>query len=251
MEQGRRTLGAASRIVGISSCVTALVLLVGACSKDPDGKGAAKGDGEGKAAISASASAAIVVPASSASAAGQASSGAFDSCLVGSWKTTQVTLRRDQVSASGGGGISLEVQPTGATTIDFGPMSPVTADAPPTVFSYTYAGKATATLSTPSAGTYKADGVDHSKVTVTAKVSVPGAGTVELFKNTPLTELLAVGKAVAKVEDDLPLPDVPNPGQQAIDPAPIFSGTTYRCAGDKLELGGAPGSSTWQLERAR
>ncbi len=177
--------------------------------------------------------------------------GELDPCIVGKWKTVRVALENAQVDGSGGANLSLDVLANGQATIDFDPMTPISATAAPTTFDFSYSGQSTAHLATPRRGTLEVTRPDYSKVKVTAKVSIPGAGSIQLFKDTPIRELLQATKSAAEADDDLPLPEPSGPPPTTIDPSPVFSASAYECAGNALAFKGPAPGAAWYLERAK
>jgi hypothetical protein len=121
----------------------------------------------------------------------------LDSCLVGKWKATGVTLKVDAVSAEGGANVTLDVASSGASTLDFTPMDLIKATGRGFNFDFRYSGKATALLSTPTRGILESKDASYAALRVTANVQLPGAGSIPLFKDKPVTELAAMGAALA------------------------------------------------------
>jgi hypothetical protein len=216
--------------------LVAAVLLAVACKKDAPPDGAANQP----AAVGPGTATAPPAP----------GRGGLDRCLVGRWKGTRVSFQNGRVAASGGANVGLEVKPTGESSLDFDKMDPIHATAAPTTFDFTYSGKSTAKLMTPNPGSLSASTPDYSKVRVTAKVSVPAAGSVELFKDTPVSELEKLAESVAEPDDDLPLPAPAAPPPKTIDSSPVFSSTRYTCTGNKLQLQGATAGVVWDFERS-
>lgn len=176
--------------------------------------------------------------------------GRLDPCVVGRWKGTGVSFQGGQVLATGGANVRLEIRPSGDSAIDFGSMTPISATASPTTFDFSYSGRATAKLGTPSPGTFSVTSPDYSGVRVTAKVSVPAAGSIELFKDTPVSELEKLAKSASAAPDDLPVPEPAAPPPKAIDAAPVFSSTSYTCVGNALRLQGQQ-ATVWEFVRNR
>jgi len=179
----------------------------------------------------------------------------FDPCVVGSWRAKSVALSADQVKAAGGAGVTMQVAPSGATTLDFGPMANIVAASSGVSFDFRYSGKATGTLKTPVVGKFESENPDYSKMTVTANVKVPGAGTIPMFKDTPMAELVKMASGVAAAAKGAPgAPGAPGAAAGAppkgIDSAPIFSSSTYECRPDSLTLSGAQ-NLVWEFERTK
>jgi hypothetical protein len=196
---------------------------------------------------------------SAASAPSTANAG-LDACLVGNWKASRVTLKVDPVDAQGGANIALQIAPSGASLLDFGPMSDIRATSSGFSFEFRYSGKATATLKTPSPGTVTSEQSDYSGLRVTASAKLPGAGSVALFKDTPLTQLANMGAALAGVGKGGAAKGAASAAAPAasgavatpgIDSSPVFSSNRYTCGGDSLRLYGGEQPLEWVFERVR
>ena len=182
----------------------------------------------------------------------------LDTCLVGKWRASGVTLKMDQVSAQGGANVTLDIAPSGASVIDFGPMADVHATGPSLNFDFRYSGKATATIKSPSRGTLQSENADYAGLRVTANVKLPGAGSIPLFKDTPVTELATMGAALAggvkglsKVKPAASAPAaVSQPGTpKGIDSNPVFASNRYTCEGNSLQFRGGDQAFEWQFSR--
>jgi len=184
------------------------------------------------AALPASAAPAASVPPVPAPAVG------FDPCLVGSWKSTKATLQVDQVKGEGGENVKLEIGPDGKSAIDFSDMTDIHAAMPAFKFDFRYSGKATATLVHPSAGMLEANTADWGALRVTATANLPGLGKMPLVKDTPVSQLAALGKGAADgVGAEAEKPDEPAPpAPQGIDASPVLSHSSYTCSPTELEL---------------
>jgi len=162
--------------------------------------------------------------------------GGFE-CLVGKWKSVKVTLAMDPVTAEGGANVLLDVGATGASTLDFSSMEEVKAAMPAFKFDFRYSGKATGTLVSPSPGTLESSNAEWSGLRVTATANVPGLGKMPLLKDTPVSQLAAMGTALggalASAEPAAPAgPAAP----QGIDASPVLSSSRYTCTPDTLTL---------------
>jgi hypothetical protein len=180
------------------------------------------------------------------------------SCIVGEWRSDALSADTggDPINAdlTGGKGIMVRIDDSGATTIEFDDMEPVvftTSVAGATVRGeFTYRGDATGTLSTSDP-----DGTSGSP---TATGSPATTGTWQ-----PVGDLnWADTKLTVKLTDPLratPLDNVPI-GQYTGDAAertgdvvdidPLFDNGTYRCSGDTLTV--TPdddGDLPWTLTR--
>jgi hypothetical protein len=213
----------ASRWGGTALQAAAFLLVLG-CSKKPAP--------ENEPAASASASAAVVDSAPAASPA--LAAGALEPCLIGKWKSTKVTLKVDAVTAEGGAGVLLEIGPAGASSLDFAGMEEMHAKMPAFKFDFHYSGRATGTLKTPSAGTLESSDTEWGRLRVTATANVPGMGKMPLLKETPVSQLAALGTAlggqIASAEPAAP------PAPQGIDSSPVLSSSRYTCTADTLTL---------------
>jgi hypothetical protein len=232
----------------------ALALPVLSCSKKEAEVTAATAP---SAAATGPAAANATAPAASVVAEGAPLSG-LDSCLVGKWQATGATLKVDPITAQGGANVTLEIAPSGASVIDFGPMADVHATGPSMSFDFRYSGKATGTLKSPSRGTLRSESADYSALRVTANVKLPGAGSISLFKDTPLTELATMGGALAGVAKGLPkaksaaaaASSQPGTSPQGIDSNPVFASSSYTCEGNSLSLHGGKQGFEWQFTRS-
>ncbi len=181
----------------------------------------------------------------SPSTAGAAPSG-FDPCLVGSWKSTSVTLKLELVSATGGPNLALDIRPNGDSVIDFTSMGPIHGKSTGAKFDFKYAGKASATLSTPTRGSLASAKPDYSDLRVNADVQMPGVGNFSVLKNKPLSEL-------AQMAAELPGKKAPTAPAAAtppgIDTNPIFSTTRYTCQGDSLTFFSDKAGAEWVFSR--
>lgn len=184
----------------------------------------------------------------------------LDSCLVGKWKASGVTLKAEPVTAEGGANVTLDVASSGASTIDFTPMELIKATGRGFKFDFRYSGKATALLSTPARGTLEGKDASYAGLRVTANVQLPGAGSIPLFKDKPLTELATMGVALAGAAKGL-AKGVPSaaaaPGApggatpaQGIDSNPVFASNRYTCEGNSLSFRGGERGFEWLFTRA-
>jgi hypothetical protein len=201
----------------------------------------------GAASSAPAAAAAPSVAAAAASGAAAAPFTGFDPCVVGSFRAKSVTLNADQVKAAGGAGVKMQIEPSGKTTLDFASMENVIASGPSINFDFRYAGTATGTLTTPARGKFESENSDYSKLKVSANVKVPGAGTVPMFKDTPIPELVKMASGMAAAATGAPgAAGAP----KGIDSAPIFSSSAYECRPDSLTLTGAQ-NVVWEFVRVQ
>jgi hypothetical protein len=153
------------------------------------------------------------------------------------------SLKAAQVAAEGGANATLKIGADGAAVVDFTGMAPITGKGAGADFDFVYAGKATATLSTPSRGAIASTKADVSTLRVSANVSLPGAGKFPVLKNKSVTELAQMASAMTAGK--APAAAAAPPG---VDSNPLFSTTRYTCEGNALTLSGdGPG---WAFTRA-
>jgi hypothetical protein len=117
-------------------------------------------------------------------------------------------------------------------------------------FDFRYSGTATGTLKTPAPGKFESENPDYSKLKVTANVKLPGAGTVSMFKDTPVAELVKMASGMAAAAKGAPGAPGAAGAPKGIDSAPIFSSSAYECRPDSLTLTGAQ-NLVWEFVRAR
>jgi hypothetical protein len=174
--------------------------------------------------------------------------GAVAACVAGTWRST--TLSADagsnQLNAdlTGGSGITVRIGTTGATTLDFTGMEPVTFSAKVAGADvrgrFTYAGTATGTITTGAAS--------GNASTATAGTWAP-VGDLN-WKDTRLTVDLTE-PLQARPFDNTPIGNYVGEGTgNAVDIDPFFDRGSYRCSGDTLTL--APddkGDIPWTLKR--
>ena len=174
----------------------------------------------------------------------------LDECLVGKFEADKVVLKLNRLSAEGGSKVALEVASDGAATIDFTPMNEIHATADRGLaFDFKYAGKATSTLKTPTRGTIVSESTNLDALRVNSTIKLPGAGAVQLFKDTPVKELARMATAIAgSLPKGADAPGAANPAS-GIDASPIFSSSHYSCQGDTLTLDNAQGAATWTFKR--
>ena len=100
----------------------------------------------------------------------------------------------------------------------------------------------------------------YADLRVTANVQLPGAGSIPLFKDKPLTELATMGVALAGAAKGL-AKGVPSaaaaPGApaaatpaQGIDSNPVFASNRYTCEGNSLSFRGGERGFEWLFTRS-
>jgi hypothetical protein len=180
-----------------------------------------------------------------------ASGGPVASCVVGTWRSAgldaDATSRRNNLDAelTGGAGISVRIAESGATTIDFSRMDPVTFTATvanaDVAGTFTYAGTASGQISTGPAPTGATPAVNGSWEPVGDLNWADTRLTVDLtkpvqarpFDNTPIGRYVGEGNG------------------NAVDIDPIFDRGTYRCSGDTLTVTPDEAADVpWTLKRA-
>lgn len=230
-------------VAGVSALL-GLLVLAPSCKKEP---AAAEG-------APLAAAAATPAPPSAealvASAAAAAPSGApltgLDTCLIGSWKSTLFSLKAAQVSAEGGANTTLQIGASGDAVVDFTGMAPIRGNGAGADFDFQYAGKATATLATPTRGAIASTKADVSALRVSANVSLPGAGKFPVLKNKAVSELAQM--ATAMTAGKAPPAAAAAASPPGVDSNPLFSMTHYSCDGSALTLSGD--GPTWAFTRA-
>ena len=222
-------------VAGVSVSLVWLLALTPSCKK------------EQSAADGAPSSTTGTPPPASASAAA-ATSGApltgLDACLVGNWKSTVFSLKAAQVTAEGGANTSLQIGAGGDAVVDFTGMAPIRGKGAGADFDFVYAGKAAATISTPTRGAIASTKADVSALRVSANVSLPGAGKFPVLKNKSVSELAQMASAMTAGKAPAAAAAAP-PG---VDSNPLFSTTRYVCEGNALTLSGD--GPTWTFTRA-
>ncbi|WP_329104017.1 hypothetical protein OG792_28460 [Micromonospora sp. NBC_01699] len=210
--------------------------------------GCTDGGAVGLATPSPSGGTGTVAPSGSASAsAGPATGGPVASCVTGNWRTASAAGQTGgtlaSASISGGDGVLVQVGPTGATTVDFGTMKPVTFKAQlgdaRISGTFSYAGKASGTVSTGAGGGSTGDWapvppLQWGDTRVTVALTEPTPAT--LFENVKISEY--VGDGASRSGD-------------VVDIQPLLGEGRYQCGTDTLTLTPKDaGGLTWVLNRA-
>jgi hypothetical protein len=177
--------------------------------------------------------------------------GAVAACVVGDWRTTALSADAGNSSVNadltGGSGIAVRIGGTGATTVDFTGMQPVTFTAKVAGADvrgrFTYAGTATGQINTgPAASATGSAGATGSWQPVgdlnwnETRLTVDLTEPVQArpFDNTPIGRYVGDGTG------------------NAVDIDPFFDRGSYRCDGDTLTLTpDQDGDIPWILKRAR
>lgn len=172
----------------------------------------------------------------------------LDKCMVGNWRSTPATLSVKQVTVTGGSNISLKIQPSGATLVDFTPMSEMQGTSGMANFNFHYSGTVTGIMQTPRAGVITVAQSDYSKLRVTAAVKMGGA-SIPMFKDTPVASLAAMTGALATGVRTAtqPSPTGANPG---IDSSPVLTTDSYLCTPTTLTLMNSKSNGQWTFARS-
>jgi hypothetical protein len=168
---------------------------------------------------------------------GGAGPGAAPSCVVGTWKLSATdTTIGNSMKLSGGSGVTLTVGPAGETTVDYSTMQPLTFSAANVTGSFTFGGKATATMAisgSGASGTWQPKGTpDFSNVTVTEDVTSPTQG---------------------RILDHVKIGDASSAANSPLTTMSILSNETFECSGTTLKLrppSGTAASGAWTFQRA-
>ncbi|MDQ1659177.1 MAG: hypothetical protein QOD41_4260 [Cryptosporangiaceae bacterium] len=164
------------------------------------------------------------------------------SCVIGTWTSTGFDIAAggpNGITEHGGSGVVLRIAASGASSVSFGPMSPVTFTSKSVAGSLRYDGTATGTVRpqeiTAATGRWLPSGGNFGNVTATVAVTSPFKSTV--FNHKPLSDLLALGKGLAG----------------GVSGNPVFGPGTYTCSPSTLVIGPPTGGSvtgTWTLRRS-
>ena len=166
-------------------------------------------------------------------------SGALDRCIIGTWKSTEATLDLKLAHASGGANVEMKIDPSGACTMNFTPMSVINATAKPVNFDFHYSGKVTALLKTPSAGVIAAAQSDYSGLKASAMVHMPNGATMPLLTNVPVASMAPTTGPKAS----------PSGTTQGIDSSPVVSADSYTCSALTLTLSSSIAHTRWTFSK--
>ncbi|RKR88142.1 hypothetical protein BDK92_2449 [Micromonospora pisi] len=175
------------------------------------------------------------------------SAGPVASCVTGDWRTTSAAGQTGgalaSASISGGDGVLVKVGPTGATTVDFAGMRPVSFNAQlgdaKVAGRFSYAGQANGTVSTGGTGGTAGDWapippLQWGDTRVTVELTEPAPA--KLFDNVRIAEY--VGDGATRSAD-------------VVDIQPLLGAGRYQCGGNTLTLTPKDaGGLTWVLNRA-
>jgi hypothetical protein len=170
----------------------------------------------------------------------------LDSCLVGSWTVTRTTLKTKALTAEGGANMVMVVSPDGLAAADYTHASAFHAKS--TIETdYTYSGKGQAVMHTPRRGSVTWDKADISGIRVTATANVPGVGRMPIFKDKPLSELAAMGSALAQGLAKAAQPRTASGAGMGNNP--VFSAESYTCDASALTLKATQAGVEWVFAR--
>lgn len=170
--------------------------------------------------------------------------GTVADCVTGSWRTTALPPDTEtgtvDADVTGGAGISVRIQPSGRTVIDFSDMQPVTFSAHVGTADvrgrFTYAGTATGTMTTTPGGT--ADPGATSSMPADMIGSWQPVGDLD-WDNTTFT-LDLTDPVEARPFDNVPLDRYTGSNADetgdVVDIDPFFDAGRYACQGDTLTV---------------
>jgi hypothetical protein len=227
-------------VAGVSVLLVSSLALAPSCKKEPS---ASDGPRSSTSAATAAEGSPAAATNATASAVVGASLSGLDACLVGTWKSTVFTLKAAQATAEGGANTTLRIGAGGDAVVDFAGMAPISGKGAGADFDFIYAGKATATVSTPTRGAIASTKADISALRVSANVSLPGAGKFPVLKNKSVSELSQMASAMVAGK----APAGPGAAPAGVDSNPLFSATSYACEGNALTLSGD--GPTWAFTR--
>jgi hypothetical protein len=165
--------------------------------------------------------------------------GALDSCIVGTWKSTLFTLDLKLAQATGGANVEMKIELSGACSLDFTPMSVISATGKPVNFDFHYTGKTTALLKTPSVGVITVAQSDYSGLKASAMIHMPNGATMPLLTNVPVTSMAPTTGPKAS----------PSGTTQGIDSSPVASADSYTCSASTLTLSSSIAHTQWTFSR--
>ena len=172
----------------------------------------------------------------------------LDPCLIGNWKSIDVSSKYDQLVATGGNNVLMKIRPTGASIINFAYMTNILATRNAYGLDYRYSGRLRALFGMPSTGKLTLQRVNYSELRVTANVMHPGAPATLLIDDKPITSLARSGQRLDPSEVANPHPPQDDPTRD-IDATPIVSTDAYTCSGETLTLRNTRTGSRWTFSR--
>lgn len=171
------------------------------------------------------------------------------SCIVGTWKSSGISMTTSTAGASGavtgGNGLTLTVSPDGKTVVDFSGMQPITfttkVSGAEVKGQFSYGGKVNGAVKVPAgsenAGTWEPVGTtDWSTMTITVDLISPVQKRI--FDNVKIADFLGSGSGDTGT---------------AVDAQPILRKGRYQCSGQTLTLSpptDTPAGGTWTLTRS-
>lgn len=201
-------------------------------------------------------------------------SGSASGCMVGTWRTTQVSGRAASAAASGtvsgGDGATVTISPNGQVRADFTGMKPLsfTAEVAGNAVAgeATYGGQGTATINTKATGSAPTTTTPATAPVPTASATGTAAPATAAEEGTwePVGDIdwsalrltLELTKPVeARLLDNAPIgdyiDDAAKQSGQAIETDPILGAGAYSCQGSTLVLKGDTDNDglTWTLTK--
>lgn len=174
---------------------------------------------------------------------------ALDACMIGTWRSTLVTMKMSPLHADGGPNALLTISETGAAVLDFTPMSAISAVTPEFTLDFQYSGKASATLKTPRQGVLEVTKADFSALRVSALAKPPKGEPVVVFRNRSLTRPAPAGSA-APAPSGASSVEAAMPGVAGIAQDPALSSGQYSCGDSALMLRTKGQEVTWRFVKA-
>jgi len=178
----------------------------------------------------------------------QGSSIPIDSCLLGKWRSTDVSVTLNHRVADGGSSVFMLIEPTGKTAIDFSSMAPITANGQSDRLEYRYSGNLRTQFKSTGPGLIAGHNVDYSGLRVTASLTPNGAETLPIFSEKPITDWTQLGHGNFQGL-------TPGAGVSAsevartIDASPIVTAQTYICDGATIHLTNGRINAKWTFVR--
>ena len=172
----------------------------------------------------------------------------LDSCVLGKWRSTNVSVTLNQRVAEGGSSVFMLIEPTGRTAIDFSSMAPITANGQSDRLEYRYSGNLRTQFKSTGRGLISGHNVDYSGLRVTASLTPNGAETLPIFSEKPITDWTQLGHGNFQGL-------TPGAGVSAsevartIDASPIVTAQTYICDGATIHLTNGRINAKWAFVR--
>ena len=172
----------------------------------------------------------------------------IDSCVLGKWRSTNVSVTLNHRVAEGGSSVFMLIEPTGKTAIDFSSMAPITANGQSDRLEYRYSGNLRTHFKSSGPGHIYGHNIDYSGLRVTASVTPKGAETQPIFSEKPITDWAQLERG--NFQGLTPAASV-SAGEVAhtIDASPIVTAQTYICDGATLRLANGRINAKWTFAR--